>query len=185
MLLVIAVMSQTAIRSSAYDVYDPPGNIVQNGNFQSIWADWSGLMEVAVNWDCLPDNYCGFGCDIYQMLRTQPGEQYSLTFYAAADLIYGPSVSLTVALSGTTLASFATPPYTYNPDINGMVQMQWQEMTYSFTAINHLTRLEFVEQNTYDFGLAAVSVAPVPEPGSFTFILACGIAAAVVRRRCR
>ena len=52
----------------------------------------------------------------------------------AADLYLAPSVTVSVALNGQTLASITTPPYAYNNQINRNDQMRWQDYTYLFTA---------------------------------------------------
>jgi hypothetical protein len=184
MVFVVAAAALSPLKSSAYAVYTPPGNLVQNANFQSNFADWSGnIIGIFDNWASMPNNFGALANDIYQVLPTSPGQQYSLSFYSAADLYFAPSVSLTVALNGAPLTSFATPPYTYNAQVNRYDQMHWQEYTYSFTASASTTQLEFIDQNTYDFALAAVSVVPVPEPASFSLVLVGGMVAAIVRHR--
>jgi hypothetical protein len=176
----------TAVNSPAFSVYIPPGNIVQNGNFQSYFANWSGNVPAILgNWPTVPNDYAALANDFYQVLPTITGQQYSLSFYAAADLYFGPSVNINVALNSATLASFATPPYVYNPQVNRYEQMHWQQLTYSFFASSSTTRLEFIDMNTYDFGFAAVSVVPVPEPTSWALMLIGGIAMVIARKRCR
>jgi hypothetical protein len=174
----------TAIHLHAYTVYTPPGNIVQNGDFHSYFANWSGNMPAILgNWASIPNNYAGVGNDIYQDLQTSPGQAYSLSFYAAADLYLSPTVSISVALNQIPSFSFDTPPYAYNPQVNRYDQMRWQQVTYTFTASSTTTRLEFVERSTYDFGLAAVSVVAVPEPASLTLILLGFTAIGLIRRK--
>lgn len=183
--MIMVVTAQTSVRSWAYPVYTPPGNIVQNGCFQSYSANWSGNIPAFLgNWSSIPNDYAALANDIYQVLSTSPGQQYSLSFYTAADLYLAPSVSVAVALNGSTLASFDTPPYAWDPQFVRYDQMHWEELTYSFTASSTATKLEFIDLNTHDFGLAAVSVVPVPDNGGLTLSLVGAMAIEVVRRRC-
>lgn len=154
---------------------DVPGNIVQNGTFQAIFADWSGnVPAILANWSTVPNHYAALANDIYQDLPTTPGQQYAISFYAAADLYFGPSVTIQLSLNNQVSTSYVTPPYTYNPGINRTTQMQWEQLSSSFVASSSTTRLEFIDLNTYDFGLADVSVVPAPEPSSTTFLLMVG-----------
>lgn len=154
---------------------DVPGNIVQNGTLQANFADWSGnIIGILDNWPTVPNNYAALANDIYQNLPTTPGQQYAISFYAAADLYFGPSVTVQLSLNNQVSTSYVTPPYTYNPGINRYEQMQWEQFTSSFVASSSTTRLEFIDVNTYDFGLAGVSLVPVPEPSSTTFLLLTG-----------
>lgn len=138
-------------------------NIVQNGNFQSLFDNWYGLAAIVSNPNA-PNGVFGLGGDVYQDLATTPGQLYLLDFYAAADLFTGPSMTLAVALNHQPLTSFVTPPYTYVPQINRYDQMRWAQYTSTFVASATTTRLEFIDQNTFDFGLASVSVTPIAEP---------------------
>ena len=166
----------------ALTVPSPPGNIVQNGSFQSFFDYWGGLAAV-VNNPNAPNARFGLGGDIYQDLSTTPGQQYSLVFYAAADLYFGPSATISVDLNHQTLMSLDTPPYAYIPEVHRYDQMRWQEYTASFTASAATTRLEFIDLNTYDFGLTAVSVVPIPEPSGMMLLFA--FCAAIVGRKTR
>ena len=169
--LLIVVLALATTKSWAFYVYTPPDNIVQNGSFHSYSANWSGNAGYLGRWASVPNDYAALPGDLYQDLSTIPGQQYAISFYAAADLYYGPSASIAVDLNQQTLISFATPPYTYNNQINRYDQMHWQQVNSSFVASASTTRLEFIDMNTYDFGLAAVSVVPVPEPTSTILIL--------------
>jgi hypothetical protein len=183
--LLIGVLALATAESQAFSVYIPPGNIVQNGSFQSDSANWSGNAAGYLGlWGSVPNDYAALAQDIYQDLPTIPGQAYSISFYAAADLYWGASVSVTAAMNQQTLISFATPPYIYNNQINRYDQMHWQQVTSSFVASANTTRLEFVDSNTYDFGLAAVSVIAVPEPtGVALFILGGALMVAAHRRQ--
>jgi hypothetical protein len=182
-ILFVTVSVLTAVRAHAYPVEMPPGNIVQNGNFQSLSANWSGSAAGFLGaWASVPNDAAALATDIYQDLRTNAGQEYSLSFYAAADLFFGPSTAITINLNHTTLLSFTTPPYAYDTRVERYDQMHWQKVTGSFVASLGGTRLEFVDMNTQDFGLAAVSVVPVPEPTSFVVILVVGTALAAARR---
>jgi len=103
------------------------------------------------------------GGDIYQNVTTSPGQSYDITFSAAADLFLGPSLTLDFVLNGQTDATIITPPYTNNNRINRYDQMVWDQYTYTFTASSATTRVEFIDMNTSDFGLDAVSMAQVPD----------------------
>ena len=164
-----------------YSVYMPPGNIVQNPTFQDVFADWSGnIGGVGNGWSSMPDDNGALASDIYQDLPTSPGQGYSISFYAAADLWLAPSVTIDLNLNGQTLTSYITPPYAYNSGLNRIDQMQWEYFTASFVASTSTTKLEFDDINTYDFGLAAVSVIAIPEPSPATpwavaIILGCSL----------
>ena len=174
-----------AFNAPAYTVYMPPGNIVQNPTFSNTWTDWSGnFVGAAQRWPTMPNDNALVLTDAYQDLPTVPGQQYALDFYMAADLYFGPSVTVNVNLSGSTLETIITPAYAYNNQVNRFDQVHWQEVTGEFTAAGSTTRLEFVDLNTYDFLLASVSVIPVPEPDLLSlFVGGCGLLA--ISRRFR
>ena len=179
---IAGIGSLCCVLLAAFPVIAHAQNIVQNGNFKSLFADWSGLGAI-INNPNAPNGVFGSGGDIYQDLFTSPGQQYSLTFSVAADLYFGPSLNLELSLNNQELTSFSTPPYTYNNQINRSDQMRWEQHSYSFTASSNITRLEFIDLNTYDFGLAAVSVVPVPEPKFIS--MACVILGLGFMRRMR
>jgi hypothetical protein len=183
MSLLAASLILASMNASAFTVYMPSGNIVQNGTFANWNFDhWSGLIAIAGNPNA-PNGMIALGGDIYQDFVTTPGQQYLLDFYAAADLYFAPTLSLNVTLSSQTVLSFTTPPYTYIPQINRSDQMRWAEYSISFTAASGSTRLEFVDLNTYDFGLSAVSVVPIPEPTSMTILIMGSVVVYAVRRK--
>ncbi len=160
------------------------GNIVQNGTFQSEFADWSGnIPAILTMWSSVPGGDCALANDIYQELPTIPGQMYSISFQAAADLYFGSSANIEVSLNSQALASFITPPYTYNSQINRYDQMHWEEYTSSFVASSSTTELEFIDMNTYDFGLTEVSVTSVPEPSTTQLLLLFLGATALLRYR--
>lgn len=145
-------------------------NLVQNGDFTSGTTDWNGLIGLVAN-PHAPNGIFGLGDDIFQTVTTTPGLTYDLTFSSAADLYYGPTLTLVWAMNGQTDATIVTPSYTYNPGINRFDQMVWQQYTYSYTAISTSTRLEFIDENTFDFGLAAVSMTQVlDEPNTISLL---------------
>lgn len=172
-LLLTAALAQIPPEAQAYSVFIPPGNIVQNGSFQSVSTNWSGTASgYLLVWPSVPNDHCALAQDLYQDLPTVRGESYSLSFYAAADLFFGPSVTIAVDLNQRPLVSYATPAYAYNPLANRYDQMHWQEFTSSFVADANTTRLEFIDLNTYDFGLAAISVIAIPERTSTALFIA-------------
>lgn len=186
-LAVLLVSAFPALFNASATLYvpSPPGNIVQNGSFLnydfSNW-NWNNNATIAGNPNA-PNGIFAVPTDIYQDLSTTVGQQYSLTFYMAADLYFNPSVTVNVGLNGQTLASITTPPYTYNSGLNRFSQMQWQDYTYQFTATQSSTRLEFNDVTTYDFGLAAVSVVPLPEPSEMTLLCVGLLSAAWARHK--
>lgn len=171
------------LAAPAYTVYMPAGNIVQNPTFTGTWNDWSGNIQAALQrWSTMPNDHALLVTDVWQDLPTVPGQQYALDFYMAADLYFGPSVTVNVNVGGTTLQTVVTPPYVYNTQVNRYEQVHWQKVTGQFTATRTTTRLEFVDMNTYDFLLASVSVIAVPEPAAAS-LLTCGLGAFVIFRR--
>lgn len=182
--LLIVVLALITAEAWAYPVYIPPGNIVQNGSFQSYNTNWSGNVAAYLGaWSSVPNDYAALATDIYQDLPTLPGQQYAISFYVAADLYWGPSVGIAVDLNEQTLTSLTTPPYTYDPQINRYDQMHWQQVNSSFVASAITTRLEFIDLNTPYFGLAAISVNPVPEPTCIALCLLGGAAMVAARNK--
>jgi hypothetical protein len=167
-----------AIKADAYSVSMPPGNIVQNGNFTALWTDWSGNSPAILNnWPSIPGDNAALVTDIYQNLSTTPGQKYELSFFAAADLFFGPSVNILVALNNQSLTSFDTQPFAYNPQLNRYEQMHWQEYIFQFTASSSTTKLEFVDNNTHDFAMSEVSVVrAVPDGGNTAWMLMVALA---------
>jgi hypothetical protein len=153
-------------------------NIVQNGDFTSGFADWSGIGAIAGTGGIAPGSgKVALGYDMYQDLGTSPGQQYSLSSYLAADLWSGPSTDIAVSLNNQVVTSITTPPYTYNGGIGRYVQMRWQQVSFVFLAFSDTTRLEFTDTDGVGFGLNSVSVIAVPEPNVISIasvILVCG-----------
>ena len=161
----------------------PPGNIVQNGTFETwSFSHWSGLMAITGNVNA-PNSMIALSGDIYQDLITTPGQRYLLDFYAAADLYLAPTLSLNITLNSQTVLSITTPPYTYIPQIHRSTQMRWVEYSTEFTAASSSTRLEFIALNTDYFGLSAVSVVPIPEPANVMIWIMGSIVVYVVHRK--
>jgi hypothetical protein len=147
------------------------GNIVQNGNFLGGFTDWSGNMIAIALYPNAPNGVFALSKDAGQDLHTVLGQQYLLTFSTAADLYFGPTLDLAVSVNSQPSVMFDTPPYAYNAQINRYDQMRWQQFTLPFTASASSTRLDFIDQNSPDFGLAAVSVIAVPEPNCAGILL--------------
>ena len=118
---IVTVLISSAIlaTSNALTIPNPPGNIVQNWTFQD-WSFnyWTGLGAIIGSPESAPNAIYGWSGDAYQDLTTTPGQQYSLDFWAAADLYIAPRVTITVDLNHQPLTSYTTPPYPYNPTIN-------------------------------------------------------------------
>jgi hypothetical protein len=178
-----AVVTSTNARAFVVDL--PQNNIVQNGTFAPWNFDhWNGLIAIAGS-PPAPNGMVALGSDIYQDLATIPNQRYMLDFFAAADLLFGPTVTLNVAVSGQSILSFSTPPYAYDPQTHRYDQMHWAEYSVPFTASSSSTRLEFMDMNTPYFGLSAVSVVPVPEPSFGVLLLLMATAGVVCCRRSR
>jgi hypothetical protein len=172
-LLVASVVLASSKAWAVIYIPSPPGNIVRNGTFEREFDYWNGIPAIFYN-PHAPNGVFAVTTDIYQDLPTSPGQQYSLDFYAAADLFLDPSLTFAVALNSQPMVSFTTIPYPYNPIFTPLDQMPWTEYTFSFTASAGTTRLEFIDMNTFYFGLAAVSVVPVPEPATTALMLVAG-----------
>lgn len=155
--------------------FGTPINLVQNGSFAQQGAGWNGNSAAWLNgWSTVPTGSCVLLTDIYQNVPTTPGQLYSVSFYAAADLYFGSSVDFAVNLNSLLLTSIITPPYAYNSQVNRYEQMHWAEYTYLFTATANSTRLEFVDQSTPYFGLTDVRIyQSVPDTAGT--IALCGI----------
>jgi hypothetical protein len=103
---------------------DARSNFVKNGNFQSVFADWSGTAQaILLDWPSVPNDSCCLASDVYLDIPTTPGQHYLVSFDAAADLYFGPSVDISLVLNQETSGSFTTPPYPYNGSINRYDQM--------------------------------------------------------------
>ena len=168
----IGVCILSPFQALAYPVSMPSGNIVRNPIFSDNWNHWSGDIKAGLGaWPTIPNNNALMVKDVYQDLQTVVGQQYSLRFYMAADLYFGPSVTVNVNIGGTTLETIISPPYPYDNQVNRIEQAHWQEVTRLFTATGATTRLEFADLNTYDFLIASVSVVPVPEPTMLSLLV--------------
>jgi hypothetical protein len=154
-----------------------PINLVQNGDFDEAVVSWSGLVGIPHN-PSAPEGSFGLGGNISQTINTTPGQLYDINFYAAADLYFGPSLTLSLVIGGQPIATIITPSYTNNPEINRYSQMVWAQYNYLFTATSATTSLDFIDENTYDFGLAEVSVTSVPDTANTMVLL--GIAGLVL-----
>ncbi len=176
------------LKSYSYTISLPPGNLVENPNFVSLWSDWSGSSVAILNrWSSVPNDNCVLDQDLYQDIATTPGQTYSVSFYAAADLFFAQSVTIDLDINSQLLTSFTTPSYSYDNTQNRYDQMHWQVCTATFEATSSTTQLEFVDANTYDFGLTGISMipisVPVPEPGTLALLAGGGILGLVMRYR--
>jgi Protein of unknown function (DUF642) len=169
-------------KSYSYYVAMPANNLIQNPYFASLFSDWSGTWAGIGNvWASAPnDNLC-MAEDVYQDIPTAPGQMYSVSFYAAADIYFGQTVTVDLDINSQLLTSYTTPPNLTNPGSNRIDSMEWQNYTASFEAASSTTQVEFADANTYDFGLTSISVVPVPEPAA-TSLLAGGIIGGMVIR---
>jgi len=164
---------------------DAQSNLVQNGAFLSGFTGWSGVARAIVNNPNAPNGVFGLVTDIYQNVPTTSGLQYEISFEAAADLFFGTNVDITLSLNNQPVDAFVTQPDTYNNQINRYSQMQWQVFSnvYEFTATSSSTRLEFIDANTFDFGLSDVSVETVPEPSCGILLLTAAGALMFIRNK--
>ena len=172
-----------SVKSYCYTVALPPNNLVQNPYFASFMGDWSGsALAFAGNWSTMPNNNCCLAQDIYQDIPTTPGQLYSVSFYAAADLYLAPSVTIDLDINSQMVASWTTPPYQLNGG-NRYNSMQWVDYTDTFYATSSTTQLEFVDANTDDFGLTTISMVAAPEPTTPALLVGGGILGLAFRYR--
>jgi hypothetical protein len=166
------------------------GNIVEDPTFQLPWQlltnAWSGNFGLLAGWATVPNGNCATVYpNIFQNIPTTAGQEYAISFYAAADLLTGSSIDIAVSLNNEILATFETPPYPYNNQTNRYDQMHWQQFTSSFVASTSPTLLEFSALNPVDFGLTGVRVIAVPEPSSCALLLVVFTAAIFFHREGR
>src|ERR1017187_388979 len=107
-----AIIFAAANATTITYVPSPPGNIVQNGTFQSYGVGWLGNMQAYVHNPNAPNGVFGLVTDIYQNIPTTPGQQYTLDFYAAADVVFGSTVTFSVVLNNQTLDTYSTSQFT-------------------------------------------------------------------------
>src|SRR5215469_2405594 len=102
--LIAAVLLLAPAKSYCYPVALPPNNLVQNPYFGSLFSDWSGNWVAILNrWSSMPNDNSCLAQDVYQNISTTPGQTYAISFYAAADLFFAPSVTIDLDLNGQLL----------------------------------------------------------------------------------
>lgn len=110
--------------------------------------------------------------DVSQVLATQSGQQYTLTFFAQTPEFNNPP-GFPNALAVYFDGSLIDGPFTV-PDAPG-----YQQYSYTVTATSATSLLRFTVSNDPDFTqLDDISVTPVPEPGSISLLVAIGISGA-------
>lgn len=182
--LLAALLWLAATKSYSYTTALPSNNLVQNPYFGSGVADWSGSWVAILNaWSSMPNDNAVLGQDIYQNISTVPGMTYNISFYAAADLYFTPSVTIDLKLNDQLFNAYVTPSYVYNSGENRYDQMHWQDITATYVASSSTTQLEFVDANTYDFGLTTISMVAVPEPTTTAFLAGGAVLGLVLRYR--
>jgi len=107
-------------------------------------ADGQQYAELDADWDGPPRiiNFEPAAVRIYQDLSTIPGEEYELTFYFSPRPNTGISDNvLNVSWDGTAVNAISS---------SGGSTILWTEHTYTLTATDHMTRLEFADNGASD-----------------------------------
>ena len=108
------------------------GSLVQNGNFQQGFADWTGLQDYIINATGLPGGgNCGQSGDIWQVIPTVAGDDYLTTFTASTRGDILPNTYY-VAINGTRIASFSA-----------LETGGWGTYSCAFVASSATTEVEF------------------------------------------
>jgi len=147
------------------------GSLLTNGSFETgDFSNWSTINNSAF---LTADNgssalftpydgnyyalFGGSGDSINQILATTPGATYDINFWINDK--YGSS-DFVVNWNSTILSEL---PTTYN---SGLANNGWVNFDFQVTATSASTDLAFIDKSGIAFGLDAVSVTPVPEPGT-------------------
>jgi len=179
-------------------------NLVVNGSFEEGvnisngyavfssfkgWTSSSHGIEVRDNWEGIAfqgtkfvELDANFNSDMFQVLSTTMGQNYTLSFNFANRInVDASSNGLAWSLDGSNWNSLITPA-TNNTNTHA-----WQSFTISFVA-GDLTKLSFRATGTSDglgSSLDSISVtSAVPEPQTYALMLAgLGLVAGIARRR--
>lgn len=172
-----ASQAQNLVVNPGFETGDTTGWVVTGSNyFIDSGVGHTGLCAAAFG-ALAPDVD-----DVSQMLATQTGQQYTLTFFAQTpefNIPPGTPNALTVYFDGNLLAG----PFTV-PD-NG----KYEQYSYAVTATSAASLLRFTVSNDPDYTLlddiSVTAVAAVPEPGSLALLIGMGLSGAgfLVRRR--
>ena len=103
---------------------------------------------------------------VQQILSTNPGYEYTVTFYLGSSNVWGRPAALTVSAAGQS-GSFESPTTGTNND--------WQQFSFQFVANSASTALSFVGASGVNYiGLDNViaTVTAVPEPTTAALLLA-------------
>jgi hypothetical protein len=160
--------------------------LVRNGSFEQITVvpglstranPWGPGIAFSVGFENTPDgrNYAGFGI-AYQDIFTQPGQVYSLSFWAASDYADRREDNtgwILVRWNNEDAATFATEPHPYdNTKSARSDQIVWEQFQLSpLVAVSGSTRLEFQSINESAMQLDDVRLQIIPEPGSAALLI--------------
>jgi choice-of-anchor C domain-containing protein len=168
----------TSIQLNAGDSTSLPGWTVTSGTIDyigTLWPAGSGSRSVD-----LTGSSSG---TIEQMITGfTPGQNYQLSFLMAANTEGGPTIkSLQVSMDATSQT------FTFNGSGYSNENMGWSLRTMDFTATSTTMALDFkgLQTGLYGAALDAVTITPVPEPGTMGLLgsaaLICSFGA--IRRR--
>lgn len=109
---------------------------------------------------------------VSQLIDTDFGQQYTVSFWLAGNPDGGDTAKLTVTSVAGTVPQFDT--FTVVPGTNTHANMGWQQYAYTFTAFGAQSLLTFAsgEDNAYGPALDNVAITAVPEPASWAMMLA-------------
>ena len=149
------------------------------------WLAAHGQQWLELDADTIPPTHTQGQIGVYQDLNTVSGAWYTLRFAFSPRPGWHPSGpeldGIRVYWDGNLIA-------TVMGNGTSLTNTSWTYYTFTVKATSNLTRLEFQDasefNNTYGAFLDDVSVELVPEPASFTALVA-GIVALQRRRRCR
>jgi hypothetical protein len=162
------------------------GNLVRNGSFESDFADWTPVPSAILSrWPNAPqgDNFALVN-RIAQQIPTQPGQAYTLSFYAAADLFISQTATIQVTWGDLPLSPFSTTPRVYNEQVNRFEQVVFEKFTINnLTAQSTSAALQIETLLNSQIVIDDIRLIPVPEPSTAAVLFVGAIALAFQIRR--
>jgi hypothetical protein len=162
------------------------GNLVRNGSFENDFADWTPVPSAILSrWPNAPhgDNFALVN-RIAQQIPTQPGQAYTLSFYAAADLFISQTATIQVTWGDLPLSPFSTTPRVYNEQINRFEQVVFEKFTINnLTAPSTSASLQIESLLNSQIVIDDIRLIPVPEPSTAAVLFVGAIALAFQIRR--